>query len=272
MNKLKLAVNRRLNPGDEDSKHVDTFIIILIGFNVLAVMLETEPILQENYPNWFFWFEMFSTTFFSIEYVCRIWVCTLNPLYTKPVKGRLAYAFTLMAMVDLIAILPTFLSFVAMDTRFVRAIRLLRLVRILKMGRYAYAVETLTNVFSRKKEELAITGFVLIMLMILCSSLVYFVEHSNQPDVFASIPQSLWWTVVTLTSVGYGDQYPTSVGGQIVGGIVSMIGVLFVALPTGILSAGFAEEIREQRRGKDSETFGFCPHCGKQLIPGEDLE
>jgi voltage-gated potassium channel len=180
--------------------------------------------------------------------------------------------FSFMAIVDLVAILPTFLSFIAMDTRFVRAIRLLRLVRVLKMGRYAHAVRTLTNVFERKTEEMAITLFVLIMLMVICSSVIFFVEHDAQPEAFSSIPQSMWWTIVTLTSVGYGDVYPTSGPGQIVGAIVSMFGVLFVALPTGILSAGFAEEIREQKRGKDSETFGFCPHCAKQLLLGEELD
>ena len=199
-------------------------------------------------------------------------MCTLNERFAEPVRGRVRYAFTFMAVVDLVAILPSLLVFIAMDTRFVRAIRLLRLLRILKMGRYAYAVQTLLNVFTRKREELAITGFVLVMLLVLCSSLVYFVEHGNQPEAFASIPQSMWWTIITLTSVGYGDVYPTSGPGQVVGAIVSLIGVLFVALPTGILSAGFAEEIREQRRGKDSETFGYCPHCGEKLIPGEELE
>ena len=272
IDKVKQEVNRRLNPGDGDSKSVDSFIIVLIAFNVLAVMLETEPELHAAYPGWFFWFEIFSAAVFSLEYVLRLWVCTYKEEYTHPVKGRLRYAISFMAMVDLIAILPTFLSFIAMDTRFVRAIRLLRLFRVLKIGRYAHAVNTLTRVFERKKEEMAITTFVLVMLMVLCSSLIYFVEHEHQPDVFSSIPQSMWWTVVTLTSVGYGDVYPTSGPGQIVGAIVSMIGVLFVALPTGILSAGFAEEIREQRRGKDSETFGYCPHCGEKLIPGEELE
>ena len=272
LDRVKTAVNRTLNPGDDDSKVVDTFIIVLIGFNVVAVMLETEPILNTSYSAVFFWFEIFSTTFFSIEYVLRVWVCTLEPQYAKPVRGRLRYMVSFMAMVDLVAILPTFLSFVAMDTRFVRAIRLLRLVRILKMGRYAHAVTTLTNVFVRKTEEMAIMMFVLVMSLVICSSVIFFVEHDTQPEAFASIPQSMWWTIVTLTSVGYGDVYPTSGPGQIVGAIVSMFGVLFVALPTGILSAGFAEEIREQKRGKDSETFGYCPHCGEKLMPGEELD
>lgn len=270
--RVKASVNRTLNPGDDDSKAVDTFIIVLIGFNVLAVMLETEPAVHTPYSAWFVWFEIFSTTFFSIEYILRVWICTLDPKYRKPVTGRIRYMGSFMAVVDLVAILPTFLSFIAMDTRFVRAIRLLRLVRILKMGRYAHAVTTLTNVFARKTEELAIMMFVLVMSLVICSSMIFFVEHDHQPEAFASIPQSMWWTIVTLTSVGYGDVYPTSGPGQIVGAIVSMFGVLFVALPTGILSAGFAEEIREQKRGKDSDTFGYCPHCGEKLLPGEELD
>ncbi len=270
---LKQRVNRHLNPGDGDPRAVDSFIIVLIAFNVLAVMFETEQALVAQYANAFHVFEWFSSIFFTIEYALRVWVCTLDPRFARPFKGRVRYSFTFMALVDLVAILPFYLPmFIEMDLRIVRAIRLLRLVRILKMGRYAHAVRTLTNVFSRKKEELAMTTFVLILLMVGCSSAIYFVEHTVQPDAFPSIPQSMWWTIVTLTSVGYGDVYPTSGMGRLVGGMVSMVGVLFIALPTGILAAGFNEEMREQKRGKDIETFGFCPHCGEQLIPGEELE
>ena len=127
-----------------------------------------------------------------------------------------------------------------------RAIRLLRLVRILKMGRYAHAVKTLTNVIARKREELAMTGFVLVMLLTLTSSAMYFVEHDAQPEKFRSIPAAMWWSVITLTSVGFGDVYPVTELGKFIGGIVALSGVGFVALPTGILAAGFNED---ERRG-----------------------
>lgn len=287
---LKVRIYRMLNPGDDDSKVVDTLIILLITCNVIAVMLETEPwtvvTVQDkalglnfglpftpDYHSAFFYFEWFSTAIFSVEYILRIWSAPVDPRFARSF-GRLRYAFTPMAMVDIVAILPTFLPHLieVVDTRIARAIRMFRLVRILKIGRYAYAVRTLTDVFGRKKEELAIATFVLIMLLIICSSVIYFVEHDAQPDAFPSIAQSMWWAVTTLTSVGYGDVYPITGLGKVIGGIVQLMGVVFIALPTGIISAGFLEQMREQKRGKDSDVFGFCPHCGEQLIPGEELE
>ncbi len=269
---LKVRVNRRLNPGDNDSRTVDSFIIILIALNVLAVIIETEPNIAERYARAFFIFEIFSSIFFTIEYVARIWTADLDPRYSDPIKGRIRYTLSFMAMVDLIAILPFYLQAIEMDLRIARAIRLMRLVRILKMGRYAHAVRTLSNVFVRKKEELAMATFATIMLLVLSSAAMYFVEGGPGVEGFSSIPDAMWWAIVTLTSVGYGDVIPSTGGGQFVGAVICVIGVLLVALPAGILAAGFNEEIREQRRGRDSDTFGFCPHCGKQLIPGEELE
>ncbi len=270
---IRRWVNRKLNPGDADSKGVDSFIITLIGINVLSVMIETEPEVASAAPTFFLVNEAFSTLIFSVEYILRVWVSDTLPEYEgKGWKGRLRYSFTLMALVDLVAIAPFFMSFIEMDTRIARVIRLMRLFRILKMGRYAHAIRTLRQVIGRKKEELAIVTFVSVLVLILSASALYFIEHEAQPDDFRSIPQAMWWAVVTLTSVGFGDVSPTTGWGKAIGAVVCMVGVLLVALPTGILASGFLEEMREQRRGKDSETFGFCPHCGKQLIPGEELE
>lgn len=270
---VRLWVNRQLNPGDDDSKAVDSFIITLIAINVMSVIVETEQAVHEASATFFLVNETISTLIFSIEYVLRVWVSDMLPKFEgKGIKGRGRYALSMMAMVDLIAIAPFFLGFIKMDLRIARAIRLMRLVRILKMGRYAHAVRTLGNVVGRKKEELAIATFVSTMVLILSASCMYFIEHDAQPDAFRSIPESMWWAIVTITSVGYGDVSPVTGMGKIVGAVVCMLGVLLVALPTGILASGFLEEMREQRRGKDAETFGYCPHCGEQLIPGEELD
>ena len=270
---IRAWVNTKLNPGDGDSKAVDSFIIGLIGVNVLLVIIETEPA-SAAWANHFEIAEAISTLIFSVEYVLRLWIAPLDPRYRHGLKGRLKYAASPMAVVDFVAIAPFFLVFFVenLDLRIARAIRLMRLVRILKMGRYAHAVTTLYHVFVRKKEELAIANFVSIMILVLCSSVMYFVEHEAQPEAFRSIPEAMWWAVVTLTSVGYGDVSPITPIGKLFGAVVCMIGVLMVALPTGILASGFLEEMREQRRGRDQDIFGYCPHCGKQLIPGEELE
>ena len=265
---FRMALHRKLNP-EEGTSNIDTFIILLIAVNVVAVIFETEPAIAEEYANFFRLFEFFSTLVFTAEYLTRVWLADLDPKYAHlgPVKSRLRFIFSIMAMVDLIAILPFYLRFVKMDMRIARAIRLMRLVRILKVGRYAHAVTILNKVILRKKEELAISTFISVMVLILCSSAMYFVEHTTQPEAFGSIPRTMWWAVVTLTSVGYGDVSPQSPGGMVLGAVICLIGVLLVALPTGILASGFAEEIRE-RKGEGGESiFGFCPHCGEKLNP-----
>lgn len=269
-NRIKLLFNRHLNPGDDDPKVVDTFIILLIAANVISVMLETEPTIAEANGTAFMRFELFSTMVFTVEYVLRIWVCDLDERYQDGIRGRFRYAMTMMALVDIIAIAPFYLQFIEMDLRIVRAIRLMRLLRILKMGRYAYAVRTVAAVFNRKREELAISGFVLVVVLVLCSSVMYFLEFDAQPDAFRSIPEAMWWAVITITSVGYGDVSPLTPIGKFVGSIIAVVGVLVVALPTGILASGFAEEIRDRHGKQPEHKFKYCPHCGEELIERDD--
>ncbi len=238
-------------------------------------MLETEASIGGPYASWFTAFEWFSSIFFSIEYALRVWLAPMKMQYSysTPREARMQHIRTPMAIIDLLAIAPFYLPMLfTLDLRVVRAIRMLRLVRILKMGRYAHAMSTLTNVLKNKREELAMTGFILAMLLTLCSSAIFFVENEAQPDTFSSIPASMWWSVITLTSVGFGDVTPITPLGRFVGGVIAMIGVGFVALPTGILAAGFQEELRLQRLAFDKDDFGFCPHCGKCLLPGTELD
>ena len=266
---FRLSLHRKLNP-DEGTSAIDSFIIVLIALNVLMVIMETEESISGNYHQAFHLFEFFSTIIFSCEYLVRIWIADLDPRYQKYGRfgSRLRYILSFMAMIDLIAILPFYLRTIQMDLRIARAIRLLRLVRILKIGRYAHAVTTLSRVFARKKEELAISTFVTVMILILCSSAMYFIEHEAQTEAFRSIPAAMWWAIVTLTSVGYGDISPVTPVGKFVGAIICMVGVLLVAIPTGILASGFAEEIEDQKakdREEDEKNFTFCPHCGEHL-------
>jgi voltage-gated potassium channel len=287
--RVKVAVYRALYPQEGDSRWLDSAIITLIALNVLAVILETEEAYNAPYHIGFVVFEWFSSLVFTIEYVARLWVVDLEYDPRRPWRSRARYIFSFMALVDLVAILPFYLPMlITLDLRFVRAIRLLRLFRILKTGRYAHAVRTVAGVFSRKKEELAMTTFILVLLLVLSASAMYFVEHQplvetladgtvvqrqDPNDPFRSIPAAMWWAVITLTSVGYGDVVPQSVMGKFVAAVVSLVGVGFVALPTGILAAGFAEEIREQRlRGGKLDLPGYCPHCGEPVVPEADYD
>ena len=247
--------------GDSASRIFDIFIMTLIALNVVAVILETVEFLSARYIVVFRAFELCSVVIFTIEYMLRIWTCTNNEDFQKPFSGRIRFAFTPLALVDLIAILPFYLPmFFGLDLRFVRAVRLFRIFRLFKMGRYSQALRTLGRVIKSKKEDLLITAFIVVILLIVASSLMYFIEKEAQPEAFSSIPATMWWGMATLTTVGYGDIYPVTIAGKVLGAIISILGIGMFALPTGILASAFAEEI-QQRRGKKRT----CPHCGQEI-------
>ena len=178
-----------------------------------------------------------------------------------PVTGRIKYIFTPLAIIDLLAILPFYLPFMNIDFRFIRSIRLTRLFRIAKLGRYSVALEAMNIAIKRKKEQLIITVGILLFFLLLSSSLLYYTEYEAQPDKFTSIPHAMWWGIATLTTVGYGDIYPVTTAGKIISSLIAIIGVGICALPTGIISAGFLENIRNNQ-----ESTKVCPHCGKEII------
>ena len=232
--------------GDLVNRVFEIFMIVLIAGNVLAVILETVPSLGTAYGGLFFVFEVFSVAVFSIEYVLRVWAVIEDRRRTRmtPVGGRLRYMVTPMAIIDLLAFLPFYLSaFFAVDLRF---LRVLRLLRILKLTRYSPALETFARVLRNERKPLVAALLMLGVVLILVSSLMFVFEQSAQPEAFGSIPAALWWGIVTLTTVGYGDVAPVTVGGKIFGALVTVMGVGIVAVPAGILASGFNQEIRKR--------------------------
>jgi voltage-gated potassium channel len=258
-------------PEDRAARLVNAFILGLIVANVAALILETvEPVYQLA-PRAFRAFEVASVAIFSIEYLFRLWSCVEDPRFARPVAGRLRFVFTPMALVDLCSILPFYLPLVRVDARFVRALRLLRLFRIAKLGRYSTALQTLGRVARAKKEELVAALSLLVLLLVISSTLVYHAEHSAQPDKFSSIPAAMWWGIVTLATVGYGDVCPVTAIGKILGGVIAVLGIGLFALPTGILGAGFMDDLQRRRAeeaGAAKPAPGssqVCPHCGKEI-------
>jgi voltage-gated potassium channel len=167
-------------------------------------------------------------------------------------------------IIDLIAILPFYLPLLLpFDLRVIRAFRLFRLLRVLKLSRYSESMRVLGNVILSKKEELFICIFTGLVLLIVSSSVMYFIESEAQPEKFSNIPEAMWWGVATLTTVGYGDIYPVTPLGRIIGAMVSILGIGMFALPAGILASGFAEEIR--RTHERDERDIVCPHCGMEI-------
>ena len=238
------------------------FMIILILLNVMAVTLETVERFS-YYTHYFSAFEVFSIAVFTIEYLLRLWSCTADKKFESPVVGRIRFMVTPLALIDLMAVLPFYLPMIfPLDLRFIRVLRLFWVFRVFKMGRYTESFKTFGNVLRAKKEDLAVTVFSVLILLQVASSLMYYAEHSAQPARFSSIPAAMWWGVTTLTTLGYGDIYPVTVLGKILGAVIALLGIGLFALPAGILASGFAEEIQKKR-----QTQRTCPHCGKEIEP-----
>ncbi|UCC59783.1 MAG: ion transporter [Dehalococcoidia bacterium] len=245
-------------PGDHASRAFYISIMTLIILNVLAVVLETVQDWSLTYEDVFTGFEVFSVAVFTVEYILRIWVCTSEEKFRHPLWGRLRYAITPMALIDLLAIVPFYLPMViSLDLRFVRALRLFRLFRLFKVGRYSDSMKLLGSVLKEKKEELVITFIVVLVLLILASTLMYYAENEAQPEAFSSVPAAMWWGVATLTTVGYGDVYPVTAVGKFLGTVVAILGIGMFALPAGIFGSGFVEQMNKRRQSEK-----VCPHCG----------
>ena len=251
-------------PGDTLSRVCDLSIAALIATNVLAVVLETVPSLEEYAPA-FRAFDVFSIGVFTIEYLARVWSCTADARYHGALSGRLRYMRTPMALVDLLAVAPFYLPAVGVDLRSLRVLRLFRFARALKLARYTQALQVTGDVLRQKREELAVAFAGLAAVLLLASSLIYFAENEAQPHAFSSIPASLWWGVATLTTVGYGDIYPVTVLGKVLASFVAVLGIGLFALPAGILASGFAERARRDAARR-------CPHCGRNLNEGGEHE
>lgn len=246
---------------DKASRIFDLFLVFLIITNILAVILATVGSIDASLRSFFWWFELVSVILFSIEYILRVWTADLKKRYSSPILGRIKYIFSPMAMIDLLAILPFYIPFlIPVDLRFLRALRLFRLLRLLKIGRYSKAMQIVGSILKRKRPELTITFVIIFVLLIITASLMYYVEHDAQPGKFSSIPETLWWSVCTLTTVGYGDIVPVTPFGKFCGGVIALLGIGTFALPAGILASGFDEEVKSRRESLR------CPYCDKPLV------
>lgn len=237
---------------------VDTGLLFLVLVNALAVVLESVPRLRLAYKPYFTVIELVSVYLFTLEYVLRLWSAVENRRYHTNL-GRLRFALTPFALIDLFSILPFYLALGGLD---LRILRLVRLFRLFKITRYVRALGLIQQVIRRKRAELAITVGMIAVLLILVSSLMYSIENEAQPDKFGSIPETMWWGVATLTTVGYGDVFPITPLGKVLSGLIAVLGLGLFALPTGILAAGFAEQLSEQHARDERH---YCSHCGHKL-------
>ena len=273
--KLKQIVFEVIQPassGNIASKIFDSIILFLILLSVSSVFLATFD-LSPYCQLWLQRIENFSVIIFSLEYFLRIWTADLLYPGVGFFRSRFKYIISPMAIIDLISILPFYLPMIfPLDLIGIRAIRLVRLLRIFKLNRYSDALISIGQVFKTKSKEIFASLFFVLILLVVASLLIYYAEHDAQPKQFQNAFSGLWWAVATLTTVGYGDIYPITPMGRVLGAIIAILGIGMVAVPTGILSAGFVE-ILEKKNGKsaeddasDSETEKkYCPYCGKKL-------
>lgn len=234
--------------GDRASRQFDLALSILIIANILAVSLESVSTLGNKFGVYFLVFEIFSATVFLIEYLLRIWTAPNFHRHKRQssLKSRLAYVFSLTGMIDLLAILPSLLQFMipGSDLRWIRAIRL---IRLLKMSHYSSAIEDLYSAIYDERRAFGAALYLLFIALFLSSAAMYVAENSAQPDRFSSIPETMWWALITLTTVGYGDVSPITPVGKIIGAFTALSGVCTVALLTGIVGSAFASQMAKRK-------------------------
>lgn len=232
---------------DRFSRLVDIALIALIALSVLAVVLESIPSVQSRYGSALYAFEVFTIAVFTIEYFLRLWSAVEAPEFAKdgPIRARLRFACSFHAVIDLLAILPFYLLafglFPGGDMRFLRAFRLLR---VLKLTRYSTALNMLFVTINDNAHALAASFLILLTVMLLAASGMYYFEREAQPADFGSIPAAMWWAFATLTTVGYGDVTPITNGGKVFGAMITVVGIGMVALPTSILASGYGQQLK----------------------------
>lgn len=233
------------------SRLFNAALMLLILANVVAVLAESMGPVYQAYQQPFFRFELVSVILFSIGYLARVWVAPDNPDFAQRRYPRLAFMTSGMAIVDLLAIAPFYLSLlVGIDTRILRGLRLLR---IFKMTRYSSAMDLLFTVMRKELPNMASAMFVMSILILLAASGIYVVERDVQPEAFGSIPAALWWATVTLTTVGYGDVIPLTAVGRVFAMLLMLTGVGLAALPAGILASGYSRELTLRREQFEAE-------------------
>ncbi len=234
---------------DHHSNYCDMFMGILIVANLIAIVLESVPYFFQRYETQFYVFEAFSVAIFTIEYVLRLWSfsakCQVSSKET-PMKSRLRYIFSFLGIIDLISILPFYLqAFIpGLD---LLILRVLRLFRIAKLSYYNTAVQDLMSAIYYERRSFGAAFYLLFVAILLSSSIMYLVENQAQPDNFSSIPHSMYWSLITITTVGYGDVVPVTIAGKAIAVMTAIVGVSVFAIMTGIIASAFHNQIEKRR-------------------------
>ena len=255
LKKRVFEIISKAEDGDTASKVFDWMIMTLIALSILSIILESFADIYSKYQTVFQVFEAITVVVFTMEYLLRIWTADL--LFPEAKHPRLKYIFSFMALIDLLAILPFYLPFISADLRFLRMMRLFRLFRLLrvfKLGRYFEALQIIVKVIRTSGPQLVMSVVICIFVMLFSAIIMYTVENPVQPEQFPNVISSLWWAICTLTTVGYGDVYPVTDIGRLFASIISLVGIGIIAIPTGIIAAGFSQAISKDEAANNEKT------------------
>lgn len=265
------------NLEDIPSRAYDISLVVAVAINIFIALFDTFPE-SEPYRNWILTVELITVLFFTIDYILRI--VTADYLYedepaVTPVKARIKFIFSWSGLVDFLSCVP---FFVASGGGTLRMFRIIRILRVFRIHHYADPLRVIGDVLRKKKGQLMSSCFIVFILMIAASLLMYNFEHEAQPEAFANAFSGFWWAANSLLTVGYGDVVPITLAGRICGLVLTFLGVGVVAIPTGILSAGFMEQVSIAREKaveegildegeleEETEDYSYCPYCGKKL-------
>ena len=221
-------------------------LVLLIIVNVAALVLESVPSLAASHGRLFFWIELVSVVIFTLEYGLRLWTAPEHARYRGLSDGaaRRAYALSGPAIVDFLATVPLYTALLGYND--LKILLLFRLLRFFKLGRYSPGMASLAAALAAERKALFACFVILIGVMLLAATAMHFAEHDVQPEKFATIPDAMWWAIITLTTVGYGDVFPTSPLGKVVASFTAVMGLVMLALPVGIIATAFAQEIHRR--------------------------
>jgi voltage-gated potassium channel len=226
-------------------------LVAVILASVAVAVLSTEPVIREIAQPGLSYLELGLGTAFLIEYVARVWSAGSQPQFSG-LRGRIHYMRQPLAIIDLVAVIPFLLGLFGSETMVLRLIRLLRLLALTKLARYSSAIRLVIDSMHARRFELGFTVLLAACVILISSAALYVVEGDNQPVAFGSIPRAAWWSVATLTTVGYGDLVPMTPLGKFFASLTAFAGIGLIAMPAGILAAGFADAFAKARGGADS--------------------
>ena len=242
-NNFQSALHRQLYPSAWPHKGLsplNKFLVAAILASVLVVILETEPIVAVPAADLFAILNIGFAGLFTLEYIARVWSVGSHPDYAG-FKGRIKFIFSPASIIDILAIIPFYLTLGAHHGFFLRLARVFRILALARLGLFSRAHRILWDAVYSRRYEIMIAFGSAATVMVISASIMFLAERGAQPEAFGSIPRALWWAVISFTTVGYGDVYPITIAGKLFAGITAIATVAFIAMPTGILAAAFSE-------------------------------